>query len=50
MRFAYSVGRVPLVCGLAFATGLVLGVIPALLSWHEQWAERIAAWRGKVSA
>jgi len=41
---------ISLVFGLAFATGLVLGVIPALLSWHEQWAERIAAWRGKVSA
>lgn len=40
---------ISLVFGLAFATGLVLGVIPALLSWHEQWAERIAAWRGKVS-
>ncbi len=40
---------ISIVFGLAFATGLVLGVIPALLSWHEEWAERIAAWRGKVS-
>ncbi|MEW6648263.1 MAG: efflux RND transporter permease subunit [Pseudomonadota bacterium] len=40
---------ISLVFGLAFATVLVLGVIPALLSWHEQWAERLAAWRGKVS-
>lgn len=38
---------ISLVFGLAFATVLVLGVIPALLSWHEQWAERIGAWRGK---
>jgi len=40
---------ISLVFGLAVATALVLVVIPALLSWHEQWAESFAAWRGKVS-
>lgn len=41
---------ISLVFGLAFATVLVLGVIPALLSWHEHWAECIAAWRDKAAS